>query len=62
MNKVRVRIRKECFLKGWIGYIVGSNCNGTFRVRVFAYLPRQIEYLGGADIYINLLPEEVEPC
>lgn len=49
----RVRIKDDmCPYDGTLGEIIHSNCDGTFRVRV--WVEDQPE--------INLFPEEVEPC
>ena len=50
---VRVRIKKQdSRYFGELGKIVGSNCNGEFRVVVFVE----------GKPSITLLPSEVEPC
>ena len=62
---VRIRFhRKDHFLDGHIFAIIGSNCDGTFRIRFEPGMyADQIPKWKGAEIKVtDVKPEEVEPC
>lgn len=63
-GEVRIRIHKEGMFNGWLGVIMSSTACGKFRIRVTPN-GKQIQALTLSptdEVYMTLLPEEVEPC